>query len=225
MAPTRPPSTTRGSRICQTIAGRAPACPSGSAAAGRARRSARHLRRGRRPARSDTERGRHRPGPPTPPPRDPGAAGSEPADRRRRLSGGSAGAVGAVAVVSRLASGCCLSASATRAQQVTIRGPQREAMSSLSPTTWPSLTAPTAPTSPVASATVAAALPAADRVGQEDVVRVGLEDELGRQLRVAAAGRGPLGRVGDAAAVPRSPSSLPDEGRGRHRVVGVSSSS
>src|SRR5690348_8159826 len=38
----------------------------------------------------------------------------------------------------------------------------------------------------------------ADRVGQDDVVRVRLEYELGRQLRVAGGGRGAFRAVSDA---------------------------
>ena len=75
-----------------------------------------------------------------------------------------------------------------------MRGPQRDAMSSSSGTTAPDWTA-LSWSQPGRALTVAGVLRAADGVGQEDQVRVGLDDVLLRQLRVAAAVR--VGLVGD----------------------------
>ncbi len=75
-----------------------------------------------------------------------------------------------------------------------MRGPQRDATSSSSGTTAPDWTA-LSWSQPGRALTVAASWRAADGVGQEDQVRVGLDDVLLRQLRVAAAVR--VGLVGD----------------------------
>ena len=98
----------------------------------------------------------------------------------------------------------------------TMRGPHRDAMSSLSPTTWPLCDRrhrrPARPRRHRVGG-----LPAADGVGQEDPVRVRLHDELRRELRIAAAGRGRRGAIGDVVQSEEA-QHLPDERRRRHRV-------
>ncbi len=115
--------------------------------------------------------------------------------------------------------GCAFISAATSERRTTMRGPQREAMSSLRPSTRPSFTAvEIRPTGPLRHR--GARLAAADRVGQQDVARVRLQDELAAQLRVPAAGRGPLRRVGDAVQTEQA-EHLPDEGARGGRVVGL----
>ena len=113
--------------------------------------------------------------------------------------------------------GCAFISAATSERRTTIRGPHREAMSSLRPSTRPSFTAARLD-QPGRVRHGGGRLAAADRVGQEDVVRVRLEDELAAQLRVAATGRGPLGRVGDVVQAEQA-EHLPDERARRGRVV------
>ena len=110
-------------------------------------------------------------------------------------------------------------AASTVRSRLVMRGPQREAMSSLSAMMCPSLTA-VRPDQPGALGHGRRVLTAAEGVGQDDVVRVGLDDELGGQLRVAAGGRRPLRRVRDALH-PEQVQQLPDEGVRGHRVVGL----
>src|ERR1039458_784161 len=61
-------------------------------------------------------------------------------------------------------------------------------------------------------------LATADRVGQEDVVRVGLDDELSRELWIAPARRRTFRCVRDALH-PQESQHLPDERRRGLRVV------
>ena len=102
----------------------------------------------------------------------------------------------------------CSTASWTCWAYSTTRGPHREAMSSSIAKTWPFWTA-VIWSHPSRALDGLEALAAALRVGEEDEVRVGGDDRLGVELRVAAH---VLGRVGDVAQAEQLVD-LPDERR------------